>query len=189
MNIIEKSKEYAKGKALEAISTAIEQAYEAGYNDGMRHRENQLLESMEEDVEFKDLALPSGILWSSTYIIDKNFKTEKRLPYSEASKLSLPTKEQFEELFSNCAIDVFLEAKRRGIRFTGINGQQIELSYVDINKLNELLERNEYIAFWLKDDEEKPEKAIAHVNNNGEILETKFFMGYKLPVMLVKSKR
>lgn len=182
MNIIEKSKEYAKGKALEAISTAIEQAYEAGYNDGLRHRENQLLESMEEDVEYKDLALPSGTLWSSTYIEDKNFKT-KFLPYLKASKLSLPTKEQFEELFSSCAI----ETKKRGIRFTGVNGQEIELSFVHVYEISKDL-GNQYIVFWLKDDEEKPEKAIARVNSSGKIIETKFFMGYKLPVMLVKSK-
>lgn len=187
MNIIEKSKEYAKGKALEAISTAIEQAYEAGYNDGLRHRENQLLESMEEDVEYKDLALPSGTLWSSTYIEDEKFKT-KFLPYLKASKLSLPTKEQFEELFSNCAIETSPVIIKHGIRITGVNGQEIKLSYVDIDELNELLERNEYIAFWLKDDEGKPEKEIARVNSSRKIIETKFFMGYKLPVMLVKSK-
>lgn len=68
MNIKEKSKLYAEGKALEAISTAIEQAYEAGYHDGLKHYENERLEAIKDGVEYVDLGLPSGTMWSSCCI-------------------------------------------------------------------------------------------------------------------------
>lgn len=35
MNITEKAKEYADGKAFSAITTAIEEAYAASYKDGL----------------------------------------------------------------------------------------------------------------------------------------------------------
>lgn len=68
MNIKEKSKLYAEEKALEAISTAIEQAYEAGYHDGLKHCENERLEVIKDGVEYVDLGLPSGTMWSSCCI-------------------------------------------------------------------------------------------------------------------------
>ena len=50
MDIIEKSKEYAKGKAIDALTAAIEQAYVDGYNDGLKHFENARLESFVDGV-------------------------------------------------------------------------------------------------------------------------------------------
>jgi hypothetical protein len=54
MNITERSKEYAKGKALDAITAAIEQAYADGYNDGLKHLENEKLEAIKDGVEYVD---------------------------------------------------------------------------------------------------------------------------------------
>ena len=42
MNVIEKAKEYAKGKALGVISYAIVQAYADGYNEGYNKGINSL---------------------------------------------------------------------------------------------------------------------------------------------------
>ena len=71
MSIEEKSKEYAKGKALDAMTAAIEQAYADGYNDGLKHFENEKIERMKDGVDYKDLGLTSKTLWSSHCVMDK----------------------------------------------------------------------------------------------------------------------
>ena len=188
MDITEKSKEYAKGKAFEAMTAAIEQAYADGYNDGMQHRENLILESIVDGVQYVDLKLPSGKWWSSTYIKDKDHYSV--LPYIEASKLNIPTKEDFEELYAYCAKDYELIKKGSGIRFTGTNGNTILVPYYEIREIyhNDALE---HFHFWIKDDEEDFQKNYAYNSVKdtylvGEV--AKIFMGYKLPVMLVKEK-
>ena len=41
MNIVEKSKQYAQGKALEAMTSAIEKAYADGYNACLKDLEKE----------------------------------------------------------------------------------------------------------------------------------------------------
>jgi len=89
MDITEKAKEYAQGKALEAISSAIEQAYADGYNAGLNHIENEKLEAIKDGVEYVDLKLKSDTLWSLKYIKDQGFFN--KMAYMDASKLNLPT--------------------------------------------------------------------------------------------------
>lgn len=168
MDIIEKSKEYAKGKAFETMTAAIEQAYADGYNDGMKHIENEKLEAMKDGVEFIDLNLPSGTKWSSTCLYN-HIEQPDLMTYMEASKLNIPTKEQFEELCSNCAIDIILETKKNRIQFTGINGEKLDIPYVNINEITKDLGIPRYIAFWLKDDGEKKEKFYARVNEHKKL--------------------
>ena len=45
MDIIEKAKEYAEEKAIKGINALVEQAYLDGYNDGLKHYENEKLVS------------------------------------------------------------------------------------------------------------------------------------------------
>lgn len=62
-----------------------------------------------DNVEYFDLGLPSGTLWSCA---PQYFHYGWHLylnTYEEAKKLGLPTKEQWEELLSNC--DVFNKAR------------------------------------------------------------------------------
>lgn len=188
MNITEKSKEYAKGKALEAISAAIEQAYTDGYNDGMQHREAAIREAIVDGVEYIDLDLPNGKMWSSSYIKDKDLF--KVLPYIEASKLNIPTKEDFEELCAYCAKDYYLTTNVRGIQFTGRNGEKIIIPYYKIKeKADE--EYVDHFSFWIKDDEDTPRRYNAYSTSRKEGIVgfvSKIFMGYKLPIMLVKQK-
>ena len=68
MDIKEKAKMYAEGKAIDAISAAIEQAYTDGYNEGLKHYENEKLESIVDGVEYKDLMLSSGTKWATAYL-------------------------------------------------------------------------------------------------------------------------
>jgi len=185
MNITEKAKQYAKGKAMEAITTAIEQAYADGYNDGLKHLENEQLEAVKDGVEYVDLGLKKGTLWSSGYIKYDAGRTN-RMPYMEASKLNLPTKEQFEELCRECFAEHREVYKFSGIIFTGINGGSIRIGYSRHDII--ALDCNSFI-FWLKDDEDSVEKLAAYVkieNNKATPLFTKVFMGLQLPVMLVK---
>ena len=188
MNITEKSKEYAKGKALEAITTAIEQAYADGYNDGLKHLEKEKLEAMKDGVEYVDLGLPSGTLWSSNYIKKTN-SNKGCLPYLEASKLNLPTKEQFEELCRECFSSYANTTKYHGIKFTGTNGESIVIEYFTCNELANLDTKNVF-NFWLKDDDNSNERLSANIkieNNKAIPIFEKIYMGLKLPVMLVRE--
>ena len=180
MDIIEKSKEYAKGKALEAISSAIEQAYVDGYNAGLNHLENEKMEALKDGVEYKDLGLKKKTLWSSKYIKYDNSNGTKCMGYMEASKFNLPTKEQFEELCSVCYAEHHNANDYKGIKFTGITGETILIGYLDKNQ----------IGFWLKDDEDSNEKLVANViieKCKAKPQYTKAFMGLKYPVMVVKK--
>ena len=186
MNITEKSKDYTKGKALEAITAAIEQAYEDGYNDGMKHLENEKLDAIKDGVEYKDLGYKKGIQWSSEYIYHG-----KRiiLPYLEASKLNLPTKEQFEELCRECFPSYVNTTKHHGVKFTGTNGESIVIEYYTCNELANL-DKKDVFNFWLKDDGESNERLTANVkieNNKAIPIFEKVYMGLKLPVMLVRE--
>ena len=188
MDITEKSKEYAKGKAFEAMTAAIEQAYADGYNDGMQHRENLILESIVDGVEYVDLDLESGLLWSSTYL--KKNDRYSLLPYIEASKLHIPTKENIDELFRLCAIDYNNVNKSEGIRFTGRNGRTLIIPYLHVEEIKYDNYRLHF-HFWLKDDEENENKNYAYNDVKDDNIVgnvAKIFMGYKLPVMLVKER-
>lgn len=187
MNIIEKSKEYAKGKALDAMTAAIEQAYTDGYNDGLKHYENERLESFVDGIEYKDLMLPSGTRWAGGYVRDKDIFVF--FSYMEASKFNLPTKEDFEELCRECAIDNYLHTKKHGIKFTGINGETLELPYVELREITSDKGAPQYIAFWLKNEGDNPQKVYARVNENKKIINSQVFMGYKLPVLLVRKMK
>lgn len=187
MNITEKSKEYAKGKAFEAMTAAIEQAYADGYNDGMQHRENLILESIVDGVEYVDLDLDSRLLWSSRYV--KKNDMVSFLPYIEASKLHIPTKENFDELFRLCAIDCSNVNKSEGIRFTGKNGKTLIIPYFHPEEIK--YDVGLHFHFWLKDEGDHTNKKYAYnLLEDGNIVGKvgELFMGYKLPVMLVKEK-
>lgn len=181
MDISEKAKKYAEGKAIDAISAAIEKAYEDGYNDGLKHYENERLESIVDGVVYIDLELPSGTKWASSYLVEKG--NWAMFAYNEASKLSIPTKEDFEELCKECAIDFYNYTHNKCIRFTGKNGEIIELLCVKVDD-------NVYdsISFWLKNEGEDTQKEYARVNSSRKVLDVKTFMGYKLPVLLVLKK-
>ena len=186
MSIEEKSKEYAKGKALDAMTAAIEQAYADGYNDGLKHFENEKIERMKDGVDYKDLDLTSKTLWSSHCVEDKEGETQL-LPYLEASKLSLPTKEDFEELFRECRVEYYQAVTGPRLKIIGKSGEVILLEYRSIPAFNS----HNNVIFWLNDDSDNDEKLAASVGSEkGEFFPkyNQVFMGIKLPVMLVKKR-
>lgn len=184
MDIKERSKEYAKDKALDAMTAAIEQAYEDGYNDGLKHYENERLESFVDGIEFKDLRLENGTRWAADYVRDNGLVG--LFPYMEACKFNLPTKKDFEELCKECKIDFYNYSTNKCIRFTGKNGEIIELPCV---KVPNVTEDNVYdsISFWLKNPGENTEIEYARIDSSRKVLDVKTFMGYKLPVLLVRK--
>ena len=113
--ISEKAKNYADGKVLEALTAAVENAYtdgyKAGYNDAVEKLNNGAQELESDGITYVDLGLPSGTLWASDYLRDKDGKLV-RLKYDEAAPLALPKKEQFEELKRYCEVSLNLTAKK-----------------------------------------------------------------------------
>ena len=184
MDIKDRSKEYAKGKALDAMTAAIEQAYEDGYNDGLKHYENERLESFVDGIEYKNLRLTSGTRWATGYVMDNGMIGY--FSYMEASKFSLPTKEDFEELCKECAIDFYNYTNKKCIRFTGKNGEIIDLLCVKVPNVTDM-NVNDSISFWLKNPGENTEKEYAKIDSSRKVLDGKTFMGYKLPVLLVRK--
>ena len=189
MDISEKAKKYAEGKAIDALSAAIEQAYLDGYNDGLKHYENERLESIVDGVEYKDLMLQSGTKWSVDYLRDKDGKLI-HLNYNEAIKLNIPTLEQFEELCKECDIKSITEtgATPSYWEVTGKNSASIRLSLSSIITPSKKELPYNYM-FWLQDNNpEDNNRLCAGGPSYMKVKHSSLFMGYKLPVMLVLKK-
>lgn len=186
MNIDDKAKEYAEGKALDAISTAIEEAYVSGYKEGyeagLAAQEPIALEEENDGVEYVDLGLPSGTLWSNGFLENENGEV-CHLSYQEASELNIPTAEQFRELLDCCE---YIGSKDF-LSYLGMNGHYIRFNYTFIDKAGKMVNYGTF-HFWLK-DEEPPEdnRRCVWGNNKGGYI-TSSFMGWKMPVFLVKTK-
>ena len=188
MDINDLAKQYADGRVLNALTAAVQQAYVDGYHDGMQHKERIILDSIVDGVQYVDLELPSGKMWSSTYVKDNH--GYKKLAYSEASKLHIPTMEDLDELFAYCARNYYLTKDIRGIQIIGRNGEKIIIPYNRITE-DDINKNREYFSFWIKDNEESLYKTFAYSYSKDNIIATslrKTFMGYKLPIMLIKEK-
>lgn len=183
MEITEKAKEYAKGKAMDALTTVIEQAYADGYNDGLNRLKNEELEAEKEHVKYVSIDLGEGVFWSVGYMKNKTVRTEK-LPYVDALKLNIPTKEEIEKLISVCQVDYVRETHFHGLKFTGVNGEQLRLPYETYDEQDD--KGKQEVIFWVKDEESGNERTYAKVTKK-ECTFSKVFMGYKLPVVLIKK--
>lgn len=190
MNISEKAKEYAEGKALNALTSAIEEAYadgyNAGYNDALENKEVKKPEDLDKSVEFVDLGLPSGTKWAADYLKDKDGNLIY-LPYIEAEKLNIPTKEQYEELVKYCQREnSYSGDKTVGQILIGRNGMSIKYYYsLIIRARHEPMDR---CRFWLKDDsnEDLNSRTVSDILDFKDLSPSHEYMGYKLPVIVVK---
>lgn len=105
MSNIENAKEYAEGKVAKALSQVVADAYMAGYNAGYQDGYNKVVkDSVTEGVEYVDLGLPSGTLWSSDYVKDDNDKAIY-VAQENGADYEIPTYEQFKELMDECKWD------------------------------------------------------------------------------------
>ena len=185
MDIQEIANSYAEGKANEAITKAIAQAYIDGYKNG---KENVKIEC--NDTEFVDLGLPSGTLWSSDYLKDSEGKI-CYLPYVEAAKYSIPSIEQWNELKELCSWDVSLLSNNSKIFYCiGLNGNRISFTQTGFIQSTSCI-KIEDVKMWLQDKSEDNKKQSARVNSEyifPKILRETLlsFCGFKLPIRLVR---
>jgi hypothetical protein len=182
MNLSEKAKEYASGKGADAITAAIEQAYINGYNAGYEDcKANIKPEIVEDEVEYVDLGLPSGTLWSNGCKTNKE-KAYLYFSYDDAAKHNIPTKEQYQELIVNCEIIPITNSNGyvRGYKYLGRSGISISIFLTDLIPENK--KGNRALRYWLRDEDEGNTRLCAF----DRIQTDRVFMGYKLPIMLVK---
>ena len=181
MEIEEKAKNYAEGKAISAITAAIEKAYidgyESGYQDGCA--KSELPKEVIDGVEYVDLKLPSGTKWSSTILLDDR-RCAMFLPYDEASKLNIPTAEQYQELLDFCVET----GNSQNTQFVGANGNNISISKRVILRGNNVIkDSGSHYNFWLKSEEKDQYRLYAQGVLNERIREQ--FAGDRMTVMLV----
>lgn len=189
MNITDKSKKYAEGKALNAITAAIEDAYSAGYlegyADGYANREKPEALPKYKNVSYIDLELPSGTKWATDYLTKNNGEIEL-LRYDEAKVYNIPSPEQFKELLDNTEqfmtnrngqlVTEFVSLRNRA-RFWLPNG------YFNYN--NNIIKNNNYM-FWIRESLkfEGANYAKGTTMRTGDVI----FQQYSMPVVLVSKK-
>lgn len=176
MELIEKSKEYAKGKAFDAMTAAIEEAYSAGYkdgyDDGFAENRKIYVNQFKNGVEYVDFDLPHKTKWAKDFLRDENGKI-MYLTYNEAEKFNIPSSTQYLELFNNTE-GIEKGADDTGIcRILGRNGYELDLKVDGIC-------HGKYPVFWVSAPGSGNYKCYA---KRGSI--EQLFMGKKLPVLLV----
>lgn len=187
MDIQEQASKYAEGKANEAITKAIAEAYIEGYKAGYKDREEEIpMELRTNQVEYVDLGLPSGTLWSTDY--ERLDGEIQYLTYEKAKTLKLPTKEQWEELYSVCRWhSVFQSSRYYAAECVGPNGNVLRFICTGLIKFT-AKENSDRIYFRIEDNREDNDKFMVRLRNDkgstlGDMI--KGFSGYKLPVRLV----
>lgn len=193
MDITEKAKMYAEGKALEAITSAIEKAYAEGYKDGYKDGIAKTgiepLVEIVDGITYIDLGLPSGKKWSFEYLLKKatRLRDYARFTYEEASKYNIPTKEDYLELFNFCELIPKKSPDNKIYQWDFLdkkNGNYIHVSktYAEIASTTK---EYESFVFWLRDNNPEGEERLCADGSRQDLL-GKNCMGYKLPIMLVK---
>lgn len=176
MEIKEKAKAYAEGKALSAINTAIEEAYAAGYQegykDGLSFKKDP--DVAEEKIKFVDLKLPDGTLWASDYLRGKDGKIIY-CTYDEALPLGIPTEAQFNDLLKRCKVSLV----------TPEEGNENEKIY-KIAVLEKYICLSSEKDFWVKDYFNNGLSTDKYVTCVKSMKITKCDKNTKLPVILVK---
>ena len=195
MDIKEKAKMYAEGKALNAITSAIEEAYVQGYRDGYKDCTDKVdidpIEEIVDGVKYVNLDLPSEKEWSFGYLTrDKSiYRMPDMLTYREASKFNIPTKEDFLELIKYCKMipkkdsddNVYawaLKNEKTGKYIQLYKSERVE--YIDII-------RNESFMFWLRDANAEDDKRLC-ADGSSQDMFRRLYKDHKLPVMLVRKK-
>ena len=167
MDIKEKAKNYAEGKATIALEQMIADAYADGYKAGYQDRDNELPAAIKEEVnaDFIDLRLPSGTLWAKDFLRDE--KGEVLLfTHGEALKYTIPTDEQKDELRKVCLVENFSSV----VRITTKDGNEVDY---------------ENLSFWLSDVKDDRNAYYAYLDQNYRHID---YVGKRHPVLLVKNK-
>ena len=171
-NLNERAANYAAEKTNELLTKAIAQAYKDGYNNGYKECADDHDIDLYVDVDFVDLDLPSGLLWSSRYRMGEEDKP-LYLTYEEASTMDIPTEEQFKELVDNCDWTHIMGYVNRG----GYDFKQPVGKYCESKNSEHISFDNKgmkYIGsgyvpygirFWIRDDEDDAEKKSIYIED------------------------
>ena len=200
-NLNERAANYAAEKVNELLAKAIAQAYKDGYNNGYKECADDYDIDLYEDVDFVDLDLPSGLLWSSRYRMGEENKP-LYLTYEEASTMDIPTEEQFNELVENCNWSHIMGyVNRGGYDFrqpvgkycNSVNGDHISFREKGMRYIGSGYGSND-IRFWIRDDVDEAEKKSVFIKselqNKRPIIKIEKVDAStaKMPVMLVRNK-
>jgi len=182
--------EYAVAQTNEVMSLAIAKAYEDGYRDGYRDRDEELpVDTCTNITEFVDLGLPSGTLWAADY--EKEDGKIKYLPYDKASAFSIPTEEQWKELFNICRFECWSNDIKWGeskvfYYFVGPNGNRLQFEARGRSD-GELIHKQWNCYCWILEQHEKAIKLSGRESRpEWNIIDKQF--GYKMPIRLVRNK-
>lgn len=171
-------------KRIESVRDLLEQVYLDGYNAGYQDGQGVKKEPLTDD-EWVDLGLPSGTLWSKNYLKDDENQV-MYLTYDEASKYSLPTKEQLDELRNFCVI----KTNGFNVLFQGINGSILVIPYKGYKAFGSMQEYNDHGYFWIETSD--PSKLYVDCGATSKINYSQprvsMFKGNGLPIMLVRKK-
>ena len=199
----EKAKNYAEENVISVLKEAFAKVYADGYRDGYKDCQNEIPADLRNNqTEFVDLGLPSGTMWAADYENMEDGEGKKQvlyLPHGKASQLNIPTKEQWEELISNCRWEGSWSSSAitfYGVYCIGPNGNSIFFRSKGLMKESQISDSPNYgggkVYFWIHDNEEGLEKKAIKVSGKKyredveEIISV--FSGYKLPIRLVKAK-
>ena len=197
----EKANNYAEENVINVLKEAFAKVYADGFREGYKARDEEIPVAFHDgQTEFVDLGLPSGTLWSSDYErINGNLTYHI---YEDVETLSIPSVEQCQELLDFCSwvsdISYGLTPTIKKITCVGPNGNKINFSLTGYIKIEDVFRQPTDMAFWTKyEGQNFSNKKAVIISNRDEhnsrcrILKREIrdtFMGYKLPVRLVKTK-
>ena len=180
--------QYAAENTNSFLSQVLAQAFADGYRVGYHDREEEIpIDLRNGKTDFVDLGLKSKTLWSADY--ESDGEEIKYLPYDDAARYSLPTKEQFKELLDNCHWEFrYVNSTSREYTCIGPNGNHI-VFHSRGYKLAGTKRDFEKIFFWIKSDtEDSTKEAVYLYYHSKEIKElTEMFSGNMLPLRLVRK--
>lgn len=180
------------------IKELILTAYKEGYTEGYKHGLKKSQQIIIDGVKYIDLGLPSGTLWSGPIRkvpLGCKYFDYVHCSYSEVSELSLPTLEDFEELYHHC-MPSFHDEISKSVQFTALNGQRIAIdtkNYKPQNSNYTRFRQGEMVPagtnmFWLKSEVKDNEASVVVIDTNiKELYPSTHYVGYKLPFILVKK--
>jgi len=184
----EKANNYAEENVISVLKEAFAKVYADGYRDGYKDYQNgTLVDTCNGTTKFVDLGLPSGTLWSTDF--EKEGEEIMYLPYEDAEKYDIPTKEQFNELLELCKWEFkYISSTSREYTCIGPNGNHIVFSSRGY-KLAGTRRKIEKIFFWVKSTpDDSTKEAVYLYYQSGEIKKvTEMFSGSMLPLRLVKN--
>lgn len=183
----ELAKTYAEENCTE-YKNALQAAFEKGFEVGTKLAEEKRI--VIDGVEYVDLGLPSGTLWSANpYSVES---------FPEANKLNLPTLEDWEEIAKYCEVTVKITKgfsyQDGSFRSDSYGNPHYDFSIQGLNGSTVSFERYyKLIHTWYQIPDSVPQKKVPAVSlkdlaDGATCFTEDLFAGAKLRIMLVKRK-